>query len=38
MFSSDTQQQKIEITDLKPVLAAGDTSVTSEVLVNHRHA
>ncbi len=27
MFSSDTLQQKIEITDLKPFLAADNTSV-----------
>ncbi len=27
IFPTDTQQQKIAITDLKPYLAAGDTSV-----------
>ncbi len=27
MFSTDTLQQKIEITDLKPLLAADNTSV-----------
>ncbi len=27
MFPTDTLQQKIQITDLKPFLAAGDTSV-----------
>jgi len=34
MFPTDTLQQKIEITDLKPFLAAGDTSALTMLATN----